>query len=80
MTATVSCRELVELVTEYLEDRLSDADRARFEAHLNLCPDCTEYVEQMRLVAGSLGELGEESIAPEKRESLLEAFRGWRDA
>jgi anti-sigma factor RsiW len=74
------CQELVEVVTEYLEGALPADDRRRFEAHLRDCPFCTEYVEQMRQVAGSLGELGDESIAPEKREALLEAFRGWRDA
>jgi anti-sigma factor RsiW len=75
----MACQELVEVVTEYLEGALPADDRRRFEAHLTDCPFCTEYVEQMRLVAGSLGGLSEESIAPEKRESLLEAFRGWRD-
>jgi anti-sigma factor RsiW len=75
----MACQELVEVVTEYLEGALPADDRRRFEAHLQDCPFCTEYVEQMRLVAGSLGGLSAETIAPEKRESLLEAFRGWRD-
>jgi anti-sigma factor RsiW len=75
----MACQELVEVVTDYLEGALPAHDRRRFEAHLEHCPFCTDYVEQMRLVADSLGGLGAESIAPEKRESLLEAFRGWRD-
>jgi anti-sigma factor RsiW len=45
----MACRELVELVTDYLEDRLSLRDRARFEAHLSDCEYCATYVEQMRL-------------------------------
>jgi anti-sigma factor RsiW len=73
------CQELVEVVTDYLEAALPAEDRERFEAHLRDCPFCTEYVEQMRQVASSLGGLSAESIAPEKREALLEAFRGWRD-
>ncbi|MGN6358798.1 MAG: anti-sigma factor family protein, partial [Thermomicrobiales bacterium] len=51
MTAAneLSCQELVELVTDYLEGALSAEDRARFEAHLATCRGCTAYVEQMRL-------------------------------
>jgi anti-sigma factor RsiW len=73
----LTCRELVELVTEYLEDRLSEADRARFEAHLRLCPDCTEYVEQMRSTLRALGRLPEQRLSPTARADLLQAFRAW---
>jgi anti-sigma factor RsiW len=42
------CRELVELVTDYLEGRLSPADRARFEANIDDCEYCETYLEQIR--------------------------------
>lgn len=71
------CRELVELVTDYLEDRLSPRDRARFEAHLADCELCRTYLEQFRQTIRLLGRLPEESISPEARDRLLEAFRGW---
>ena len=71
------CRELVELVTDYLEDRLSPLDRARFEAHLAECEACRSYMEQFRQTIRALGRLPEESISPEARETLLAAFRGW---
>ena len=73
----VPCRELVELVTEYLEDRLSPVDRARFEAHLAECEACRTYLEQFRLTIRVLGRLPEESLSPQAREALLTAFRGW---
>ena len=73
----LACRELVELVTDYLEDRLSPADRARFEAHLADCPYCKTYLEQMRQTIRLLGRLPEESLSPEARDTLLAAFRGW---
>ena len=73
----VPCRELVELVTEYLEDRLSTVDRARFEAHLAECEACRTYLEQFRLTIRVLGRLPEESLSPQAREALLTAFRGW---
>ena len=58
------CRELVELVTDYLEDRLSPIDRARFEAHLTECEACRTYLEQFRQTIRVLGRLPEESLSP----------------
>jgi anti-sigma factor RsiW len=71
------CRELVELVTDYLEDRLSPRDRARVEAHLAECDDCETYVEQMRQTIRVLGRLPEASLSSEARDALLTAFRDW---
>jgi anti-sigma factor RsiW len=71
------CRELVELVTDYLEDRLSPVDRTRFEAHLAECDACRMYMEQFRETIRVLGRLPEESLSSEARGALLEAFRGW---
>ena len=72
------CNELVELVTDYLEDQLPPATRARFEAHLALCQGCGTYLEQMRQTIRSLGRLPEESLEQEARQRLLTAFRDWK--
>ena len=74
----LACQEVVEIVTDYLEGALPAGERDRFEAHLEQCPFCTEYVEQMRAVGGALGALEPETIAPERRDALIAAFRGWR--
>ncbi|HEY6001914.1 MAG TPA: zf-HC2 domain-containing protein [Anaeromyxobacter sp.] len=74
----LSCRELVELVTDYLESRLSIDDRTRFEMHLVYCDFCRTYVRQMRQVVDGAGKLTEESIDPGARDALLAAFRGWK--
>lgn len=74
----MSCKELVELVTDYIEKVLPETDRTRFEAHLAACPGCTDYVEQMRLTLRLSGRLEEESIGPEARETLLNTFRDWK--
>ena len=71
------CRELVEVITDYLEDRLSPVDRARFEAHLAECEACRTYLEQFRQAIRALGRLPEESLSPEVRNALIDAFRGW---
>jgi anti-sigma factor RsiW len=77
-TRPLVCRELVELVTDYLEGRLSAADRSRFEEHLDECDGCTAYVEQMRRTIEALGHIPEESLSPEAERELLAAFRDWR--
>jgi anti-sigma factor RsiW len=74
----ITCAELVEIITDYLEGTMPQAERRRFEAHLDECPYCVNYLEQMRQQIAALGELSEESIAPDAREALLETFRGWR--
>lgn len=74
------CQELVELVTDYLEDRLSPVDRIRFEAHIAECEYCATYLEQMRQTIRTMGRIPEESLADDARETLLQAFRSWRDA
>jgi anti-sigma factor RsiW len=76
----LSCKELVEVITDYLEGTMGVEDRRRFEAHLEVCPFCVTYLEQMRQTTAIVGELQEESIAPSTREELLSAFHGWRSA
>ncbi|MEZ5123764.1 MAG: zf-HC2 domain-containing protein [Solirubrobacterales bacterium] len=75
---TITCREFVELVTDYLEGRLPESECERFEDHLALCPGCQAYVEQMRATLRALGRIPEESISPAAREELLHAFRTWK--
>jgi anti-sigma factor RsiW len=76
----MTCRELVEVVTDYLEGKLPEADRARLEEHVAECPYCEEYIAQMRQTVEALGELPPEAIDPRREAELLEAFRGWRDS
>jgi len=74
----LSCRELVELVTDYLEDALPPAQRIRFEEHLIACPGCQTYLEQMRQTIDVLGRVTEESLEPAARDQLLDLFRNWK--
>ena len=76
----LSCRELVELVTDYLDGALSRRDRKRFEAHIAACGHCATYVEQMRTTIVTLGRLSEESIPEPARDELLAAFRDWKSS
>jgi anti-sigma factor RsiW len=74
----LSCRELVELITDYLEGALPPADVARFDRHLEGCDGCRAYVEQMRGTVAALGHLPVESLSPEVEAKLITAFREWR--
>jgi anti-sigma factor RsiW len=74
----LSCREVVELVTEYLEGALSRRDRKRFERHLAGCGGCTAHLEQMRRTIRATGRLTEEQTTEEARRELVTAFRDWK--
>jgi anti-sigma factor RsiW len=75
-----TCRDVVEAVTEYLEGGLEPADRLAFERHVAICPPCRGYLAQMRKVSRTAGGLREETLPPELRDRLLDAFRAWRGA
>jgi len=74
----LTCRELVELVTEYFEGALSLDARARFERHIEMCEGCTHYLNQMRKTLELMGDLPEESIELAAKDRLLRLFRDWK--
>lgn len=73
------CREFVELVTAYLEGTLAERDRARMDAHLAECDGCAGYLEDMRMLIGSLHETPGPPADGATRDALLRAFRELRD-
>ncbi len=74
----MSCAELVELVTDYLEGALAGPERARLEEHLAECDGCSAYLEQMRTTIRLTGMLVPEHVPAEGRDELLRVFRAWR--
>lgn len=74
----LTCKEVVEIVSDYLEGALSAEDRERFDAHLSVCDGCTSYLEQMRETIRLSGMLTEEQVPVEQRERLRQAFRDWK--
>jgi anti-sigma factor RsiW len=73
----ISCREIVELVTAYLEGALSERDRVRFEAHLAGCDGCDNYLAQMRETIRITGTLTEDQVPETTLTALLSTFRDW---
>lgn len=74
----ITCRQVVELVTEYLEGGLDVDERFAFERHVAICPPCRGYLSQLRLITRKAGALSEEDVPEPLRESLLTAFRDWK--
>lgn len=77
MGRDLTCKELVEMVTGYLEGSLRGRRRRRFEAHLAACDGCTRFLRQMEATIRVTGTLTEEHVTEEQRAVLLTAFRGW---
>ena len=75
----MACKELVELVTDYLEGTLGAEQRVRFEAHIVLCHGCTVYLAQMRETIRLTGSLSEHDLTPEAEKELLRIFRDWKN-
>lgn len=74
----LSCQELVELVTDYLDGALSPRDRQRFDEHIAACDDCRAYLDQIRVTIRMTGSLVPEQLDPAAETALLEAFRDWK--
>jgi anti-sigma factor RsiW len=77
-THQLTCQELVELVTEYLEGSLPPEERLAFEQHIVYCGGCAAYLNQMRETIRLTGSLREDDLEPQVRDALLAAFRGWK--
>jgi len=75
----MTCRELVDLVTDFFEDRMPVPERRRFEEHVAACGPCGAYLDQMRDTIRLTGELREDSIDPSSRDELLDVFRDWKE-
>ena len=74
----LSCQELVELVTDYVEGALSRRNRKRFDVHISTCEHCTLYLEQLRQTIVLTGTLREAGVRPEARDALLAQFAQWK--
>lgn len=76
----MNCRQVVELMTDYLEGALSPVERARFEEHIAGCDGCRAYLQQLRTTRRVLGRLADEPVPAAVEQELLEAFRSWRSS
>lgn len=74
----LECKEVVELVTEFLGGAMLPEDRARLEQHLLVCPPCTLHVGQVRSTIGHLADLRANRTPAEVGPALVDLFRQWK--
>jgi anti-sigma factor RsiW len=73
------CQQAIELLTDYLEGSLSRRQRLRLERHLRACPNCSNYLEQIRLTVRLTGAIAPEELVPDAVDDLTQLYRRWRD-
>jgi anti-sigma factor RsiW len=76
----MTCRQVVELMTDYLEGNLPARDRARFEEHIAGCDGCRAYLAQLQTTREMVGRIANEPMPASVERELIEAFRNWRRA
>jgi anti-sigma factor RsiW len=78
MAGNFTCREIAQLVTDYLDGSLTLGERVRFQLHLGLCFACRNYLRQMKYTIATLRQLPSEPVPPHVKEELLKRFRTWK--
>ena len=74
-----TCEQVVNLVTDYLEEALSAADRRRFEAHLSGCGHCREFLRQIRTTIAVTGRLTVDDLSPVMQQEFSALFRRFHE-
>jgi predicted anti-sigma-YlaC factor YlaD len=77
-SAMLVCREVTELVTDYIEGRMSWWDRVRFQLHIGMCRHCREYLRQMKMTQRLVGTVSPQPVPPDVEAELLRRFRDWK--
>ena len=79
MNNEFSCQEMIEVVTNYLDDALPPDERQRFEHHLSYCAGCSTYLDQMRETIRQTSMVPrEESLSPALRDEIVAQLRTWK--
>jgi anti-sigma factor RsiW len=78
MAKGLMCQQLVELITDYLDGALPEAEHREVEAHLAMCVHCTAYLVQFRQTIAVTGRLQVEDISDTAMADLLDVFRDWK--
>ncbi len=78
MAGNFTCKEVAQLITEYLEGSFTLSQRLRFQMHIGLCFACRNYLQQMKYTVTTLHQLPTEPVPPEIKEALMHKFRTWK--
>jgi len=78
LAGRMTCKEFVEIITDYLDGTMPLGRRIRFHLHLGLCQGCRTYLNQVKQTIRTLGHLPSQPPPPEVRDQLLQRFRSWK--
>ena len=76
----LSCKQVTELITDYLEGRMGLTARLRFQMHVGMCKHCRAYLRQMKATVAAIGQLPDEQIPDDVRDEMRKRFATWRSA
>lgn len=74
----LTCREITELIDDFIDGRLSYWETAKFQMHVGMCKNCREYLAQLKATRQALGSLPEPEMPAEVKDELLARFRDWK--
>jgi anti-sigma factor RsiW len=74
----LTCQQLTELVTDYVEGKLPLVQRLSFYMHVSMCPHCRAYIRQMKMTKRAVGALPKEPLPDDLRDALMQRFRSWK--
>lgn len=74
----LTCEQITEVITDFLEGRLGLADRMRFQLHVGMCRHCRAYLRQMRATIATVGALPDDPMPADVRDEMLRRFRAWK--
>jgi hypothetical protein len=76
-SADIECRQIAELLTDYVEDRLPQATRELIDWHIEGCGPCVAFLNTFRGTVKAVRQLPDPPpIPPELRQRLLAVLRG----
>ena len=66
-----TCKEIGELVSDYLHDNLEAQLRSEFEDHLRICPDCVAFMNTFRKTVSVMRSVRSEDMPDDVRRNIL---------
>ncbi len=73
--SVLTCRDVTERVTDYVEDAMPYSERVSLWMHLAMCKHCRAYLQQYRDTIATLNKLPDAPPSAECRDELLRRFR-----
>jgi len=69
------CRDVIDLLSEYMEGGLLATERRQVEEHFAICPPCVQFLETLRTTRTAVRSLGERDVPAECRRTLRDFLK-----